>query len=70
VGGLLIRYEDLDNPADVERLSKYLGWPVSRSSTLQRRDIGDSRGTPANLSWPDRAILDFVTRKTQKTVGY
>jgi hypothetical protein len=70
VGGLLIRYEDLDNPADVERLSKYLGWPVSRSSTLQRRDIGDSRGTPAKLPRPDRAILDFVTRKTQKAAGY
>lgn len=70
VNGLLIRYEDLDEPREVARLSEYLGWPVSRSSELQRRDIGESQGKSGRLPWLDRFILDLVTGKTRKAAGY
>lgn len=70
VNALLIRYEDLDHPTEVERLADYLGWRVSRSSTLERRDIGESQGKSGRLPWLDRSILDFVTGATRRAAGY
>lgn len=70
VEGLLVRYEDLDNPADVERIAKYLGWPVSRSSSLQRRTIGASQGNTTSLPGIDRFILDLATGRTRRDAGY
>ncbi|MBW4052390.1 MAG: sulfotransferase [Proteobacteria bacterium] len=70
VSALLIRYEDLDNPAEVNRLADYLGWPVSRSSNLQRRDIGESPEKRGRLPWFDRFILTLVTGETQRAAGY
>ena len=70
VNGLMIRYEDLDNPADVARLSNYLGWPVSRSSSLQRRDFTKQGGKGVKLPRLDRAILDLATGQTRKDAGY
>lgn len=70
VNGVLIRYEDLDSPRDVERLSEYLGWPVSRSSSLQRRDLTQRRPESAKLPRLDKAILNFATGQTRKDAGY
>lgn len=70
VNGLLIRYEDLDNPGDIARLSEYLGWTVSRSSSLMRRDLAKRRPTTVTLPRLDKAILDFATGQTRKQAGY
>ena len=70
VHALLIRYEDLDDPAEVARLADYLGWRVSRSSNLERRDIGQSAAKSGRLPWLDRSILDFVTGTTRTAAGY
>jgi hypothetical protein len=70
VDGLLVRYEDLDNPADVARIEKYLGWVVSRSSSLERRNIGASQEKKVKLPRSDRIILDFSTRRTRRDAGY
>jgi hypothetical protein len=70
VDGVLIRYEDLDNSSDLERLSKYLGWTVSRSSSLKRRDFAPPREGRVKLPRLDRLILDFATGDTRKVAGY
>ena len=46
VEACLIRYEDLDDPAHVERLSAYLGWAVPGSSEIRR--IRDRKTDPAS----------------------
>jgi hypothetical protein len=70
VNAFLIRYEDLDKPSDIDRLSKYLGRPVSRSSALSKRDIVELRPPRTTLPWLDRLILDLATGKAQRAVGY
>lgn len=70
VDGLLVRYEDLDNPAHVARIEKYLGWPVSRSSSLERRNIGPSQEKKMRLSRSDGIILDFSTGRARRDAGY
>lgn len=70
VDGLLVRYEDLDNPADVERMEKYLGWPVSRSSNLERRNIGPSHDKKMRLPRGDGVLLNFSTGRTRRDAGY
>lgn len=76
VDALLIRYEDLDNPADVARLESYLGWPVPRSSAMRRigRIPGSSPATPdlrqSTLPRIDRVLLNFATRNVLGDAGY
>lgn len=66
----LIRYEDLDNPVGIDRLSDYLAWPVSRSSILRRRDLAKKQERSVTLARLDKAILDFATGRTRKDAGY
>ena len=70
VDGILIRYEDLDNPDDVKRLETYLGWPVARSSELRR--IGESSTTGARERIPcfERILLHLGVGKTYRRAGY
>lgn len=76
VDGLLIRYEDLDNSAEVARLQAYLGWSVPRSSEMQR--IGRFKharpATPhlrqKTLPGIDRALLHLATRNVLRDAGY
>ena len=70
VDGLVIRYEDLDNPMEADRVATYLGWPISRSSHLQRRDISESQEKHDPLPRLDRALLDFATGKIRTDAGY
>jgi hypothetical protein len=76
VDGLLIRYEDLDNPAEVARLEAYLGWPVPRSSEMQRigRFKHSQPSTPhlrqEALPRIDRALLHLATRNVLGDAGY
>lgn len=70
VNGIVIRYEDLDNPAEVERVAKYLGWPVSRSSYLRRRDMVEFREKQDDLTRLERVMLDFATGRVRKDAGY
>lgn len=76
VDGLLIRYEDLDNPAEVARLEAYLGWPVPRSSEMQRigRFKHSRPATPhlrqRTLPRLDRSLLHLATRNALEDAGY
>ena len=70
VNGFLIRYEDLNDPDSVMQLSQYLGWAVSCSSKLQRRDVDDTQQQRTPLPWIDRKILDYATREVRKLAGY
>ena len=76
VDGLFIRYEDLDNPVEVARLETYLGWPVPRSSEMQRigRFKHSRPATPHlrqnTLPRLDRALLHLATRDALGKAGY
>lgn len=76
VDALLMRYEDLDNPADVARLEAYLGWPVPTSSEMQRIGRIKNSATTARhaprraLPAIDRALVDLATRKVLARAGY
>jgi len=75
VNALLIRYEDLDNPADIERLQTYLGWPVPRSSEMRLIRKTDSdrpavKPTRSRLPAADRALLRFATSDVFEAAGY
>lgn len=76
VDAILIRYEDLDNAADVERLESYLGWPVPRSSEMRRigRVESSPPPTPAlrqeRLPVIDRTLLHVGTLGVLKDAGY
>ncbi|MGH8318301.1 MAG: sulfotransferase [Steroidobacteraceae bacterium] len=76
VDALLIRYEDLDDPAHVARLESYLGWRIPRSSEMRRigRD-DDSLSTarsPNRKALPriDRILLNLATRNILRNAGY
>ncbi|HEY1890274.1 MAG TPA: sulfotransferase [Steroidobacteraceae bacterium] len=69
VNGLLVRYEDLDIPAEVKRIEGYLGWPVPRSSEM--KSIGKSRLLQIQeLSRVQRVLLNFGVGGTFKDAGY
>lgn len=76
VNALLIRYEDLDDSAAVERLQSYLGWHISRSSEMQRiaRVKGSLPTTPhlrhETLPKIDRILLTLATRNVLRDAGY
>lgn len=75
VDALLIRYEDLDNAADVERLQAYLGWAVPCSSAMRRipdRHSDRSPATPKTTKLPtiDRVLLKLATGSVLGDAGY
>ena len=79
VGAFLIRYEDLDDPAAVERLQTYLGWPVPRSSEMRRIrtsgqafNKGESTAKPRRetVPAPERLLLHLATRKVLRDAAY
>lgn len=74
VDGLLVRYEDLDNPVDVERIERYLGWRVPRSSCMRRvRGRGGGTHAPSDktrLPRVDRLLLDAATGQVRRDAGY
>ena len=73
IGGVFIRYEDLNTSEHVERLSQYLGWPVSRASELPRvtgRIAGGSGDGRPEIPFIDMKILKMVVAKTRRMAGY
>ena len=73
IGGVFIRYEDLDSSEHVSGLSQYLGWPVSCASELQRivGGIGGVAGDKKpKLPYSDRKILAMVTGRVRRMAGY
>jgi hypothetical protein len=75
VDALLIKYEDLDNPAAVGRLQSYLGWPVPRSSEMRRirepdYSQADQKPQRKSLQAAERALLSLATRSILREAGY
>lgn len=75
VDGLLIRYEDLDQPEDVARLQAYLGWPMPRQSAMRRIAMHESYQPPKDsirrrLPAADRLLLSLATRGVRQAAGY
>lgn len=75
VGGVVVRYEDLDDTAQVERLEQYLGRRVSRASAVVRiggdQSVGGrAGGNRINLPYIDRMLLNLSTGGTRKNAGY
>lgn len=69
VDGLMVRYEDLDDPTEVKRIEKYLGWQVPRSSEMNL--VGNSRRFQIqDLPRVRRMLLDFAVGRTFKDAGY
>jgi hypothetical protein len=76
VDALLIRYEDLDNSADVARLASYLGWHVPTSSQMRRigrtKDSSSRTQNTRNKTLPgmDRILLNLAARNVLRDAGY
>lgn len=79
VGAYLIRYEDLDDPAAIEGLQTYLGWPVPRSSQMRRiRTSGQMSADSQSaenvqlepLPAAERIMLHLATREVLGKAGY
>ena len=75
VNGLLIRYEDLDEPDQVSRLEAYLGWPIPCASSMERiagdKMVGGiAGGNKINLPILDRALLGMAVGTVRKCAGY
>jgi hypothetical protein len=70
IDALLVRYEDLSNATDVNRIEKYLGWRVSRSSDLLHRDMVNARSSKRELPRIDRVLLEIGTGQTRREMGY
>lgn len=69
VDGLVVRYEDLDDPREVKRIENYLGWQVPRSSEMKL--VGNSRRFQIqDLPRVQRVLLDFAVGRTFKDAGY
>lgn len=75
VDALLIRYEDLDSPADVSRLQAYLGWTVPSASEMRhikRPDSDHSSETSHRDKLPiaDRMLLKLAAGAVRREAGY
>ncbi|MDA8347814.1 MAG: sulfotransferase [Pseudomonadota bacterium] len=75
IDALLIRYEDLDNPAVIDRLQTYLGWAVPRASQMRlirEPDYSRAARRPRrkSLLGAERALLTLATRGVRRDAGY
>ena len=75
VDAYLIRYEDLDDAAQIDRLSEYLGWAVPRSSQVRKiRDRATDQVPESphsdRLPVADRLLIEWTTRRVRRDVGY
>ena len=75
VDALLIRYEDLDDAPQIDRLSEYLGWTVPRSSQVRRirdrtTDQGPASPREDRLPVADRLLIELTTRRVRRDAGY
>ena len=78
VDAFLIRYEDLDDAAQMERLRKYLGWTVPRSSQIRKiRDrapdqvpVSPVSQDPDRVPLADRLLIEWTTRRVRRDAGY
>jgi hypothetical protein len=69
LNALFLRYEDLDDSVEIERIEEYLGWSVSRSSELRR--VGrNNDGMAAKLTMIERAMLDLAAGRAARDAGY
>ncbi|MBT8446600.1 MAG: sulfotransferase [Gammaproteobacteria bacterium] len=67
IGGLLVRYEELE--ANVDRMSEYLGINVARPADLpvrRGRDAAPDRRVP----WAETAIISVATATARRMAGY
>ena len=71
--GLFIRYEDLDDERQCDRLGDYLGWRVSCASSMARivgglgGDAGDRK---PRMTAIERALLRVSVRDVRRFAGY
>lgn len=75
VDAFLIRYEDLDDAAQVDRLGAYLGWTVPRSSQIRKirdRAPATAAAKPDSDRVPiaDRLLIEWATRRVRRDAGY
>ncbi len=70
IGALMLRYDDLDDSAEVARLGRYVGWEVPRASELRRVDGFLSGNRAVRLPYFDRRLIDYSTGRTWKDAGY
>ena len=71
--GFFIRYEDLDNEEQCDRLGAYLGWRDSRASSLARivGGLGGEAGDrKPRMPVIERALLGFAVRDVRALAGY
>jgi hypothetical protein len=69
VDGVLIRYEDLDDPRELERIESCLGWPMPRLSQMNR--VGKSKRIRMDsLPRVERMLLDCAVGRTFREAGY
>ena len=75
VGAFLLRYEDLDDAAQIERLEEYLGWKVPRSSQIRKirdrvADHAENAVDPDRVPVADRLLIAWTTRQVRRAAGY
>jgi hypothetical protein len=75
VDAFLIRYEELDDADAIERMGRYLGWPVPRASQMRQirePDYSQIAGKPRrkSLRLIERAMLGLAVRPVLKAAGY
>lgn len=75
VDAFLIRYEDLDDAARIDRLGEYLGWTVPRASQIRKirdRDAAPGAVSPGSDRLPaaDRLLIEWTTRRVRRDAGY
>jgi hypothetical protein len=73
LGGIFIRYEDLDDERRCDQLGGYLGWEVSRASSLTRivGGLGGEAGDrKPRMPAIERGMLSLAVRTVRKHAGY
>ena len=73
VGGFFIKYEDLDNEGRCQELGEYLGWPISKASSLLRivGGVGGMAGeSRPSLPIAERVLLQIAVKGVLELAGY
>lgn len=70
VGAIIVRYEDLNNEAEVSRISKYVGRRMVRARDLEK--IGSTKRKKQYHDIPliDRALLEWKAGAVMRRSGY